>query len=161
LVHAHYGLAGWCAALAGARPLAVTFHGTDVRHPLVGPLSRLLARRADLIGVVSRDLFAARDGRSGARRAPGRTAILPCGALLGGAPPRPVGRGRLGWPAGAPLAARVMAARRSLVDSGAWGPWRRPAIRAPRGRRSGRRAPGDAGRPPDQRALARPRRRAR
>ncbi|MGH2926098.1 MAG: glycosyltransferase family 4 protein, partial [Solirubrobacterales bacterium] len=30
LVHAHYGLAGWCALLAGARPLIVTFHGTDV-----------------------------------------------------------------------------------------------------------------------------------
>ena len=98
LVHAHYGLAGWCAALAGARPLAVTFHGTDVRHPLVGPLSRLLARRADLIGVVSRDLFAARDGRSGVRRAPGRTAILPCGALLGrfGPLPQAHARERLG-----------------------------------------------------------------
>ena len=36
LVHAHYGLAGWCASLAGARPLIVTFHGTDVRHPTVG-----------------------------------------------------------------------------------------------------------------------------
>ena len=26
LVHAHYGLTGWCAVLAGARPLVVTFH---------------------------------------------------------------------------------------------------------------------------------------
>src|SRR4051794_30955221 len=32
LVHAHYGLAGWGARLAGAKPLVVTFHGTDVRH---------------------------------------------------------------------------------------------------------------------------------
>jgi glycosyltransferase involved in cell wall biosynthesis len=82
LIHAHYGLTGWCAALAGARPLAVTFHGTDVRHPIVGRLSRLLARRADLVGVVSRDLLTDRDGRRGLRRAPGRTAILPCGAAL-------------------------------------------------------------------------------
>src|ERR1700761_6744392 len=37
LVHAHYGLAGWVAHLAGARPLLVTFPGTDVRHPIVGP----------------------------------------------------------------------------------------------------------------------------
>ena len=43
LVHAHYGLAGWVARAAGARPLLVTFHGTDVRHPIVGPLSRRLA----------------------------------------------------------------------------------------------------------------------
>src|ERR1700744_6193365 len=32
---AHYGLAGWVARIAGARPLLVTFHGTDVRHPVV------------------------------------------------------------------------------------------------------------------------------
>ena len=30
LVHAHYGLAGWVARAAGARPLLVTFHGTDI-----------------------------------------------------------------------------------------------------------------------------------
>ena len=44
LVHAHYGLVGWCARLAGAKPLVVSFHGTDVRHPVVGRLSRALAR---------------------------------------------------------------------------------------------------------------------
>ena len=65
LVHAHYGLAGWCARLAGARPLIVTFHGTDVRHGVVGPLSRRLAWRVDLVAAVSRALFAAEDGRPG------------------------------------------------------------------------------------------------
>ena len=65
LVHAHYGLAGWCARLAGARPLVVTFHGTDVRHPVVGPMSRRLAWRVDLVAAVSRALFAAEDGRPG------------------------------------------------------------------------------------------------
>src|SRR6201999_3934502 len=40
LAHATYGLAGWVARIAGARPLLVTFHGTDVHHPVVGPLSR-------------------------------------------------------------------------------------------------------------------------
>jgi glycosyltransferase involved in cell wall biosynthesis len=81
-VHAHYGLTGWCAALAGARPLVVTFHGTDVRHPLVGRLSRRLAARADLAAVVSRELLEDRDGRRGLRARPGRGAILPCGADL-------------------------------------------------------------------------------
>jgi glycosyltransferase involved in cell wall biosynthesis len=81
LVHAHYGLAGWCARLAGARPLVVSFHGTDVRHPLVGPLSRRLARRADLVAAVSRALYAPEDGRPGLPPAPG-SAVLPCGPDL-------------------------------------------------------------------------------
>src|SRR5680860_449399 len=65
LVHVHYGLTAWSALLAGARPLVVTFHGTDVRHGLVGPLSRRLAWRADLVAAVSRALFASEDGRPG------------------------------------------------------------------------------------------------
>ena len=32
-------IGGWCAQLAGAAPLVVTFHGTDVRHRIVGPMS--------------------------------------------------------------------------------------------------------------------------
>jgi glycosyltransferase involved in cell wall biosynthesis len=81
LVHAHYGLAGWCAALAGARPLAVTFHGTDVRHRAVGPLSRRLARRVDLVAAASLSLFRSQDGRAGLPCLPG-AAVLPCGADL-------------------------------------------------------------------------------
>lgn len=81
LVHAHYGLAGWCALLAGARPLVVSFHGTDVRHHLVGPLSRRLAWRADLVAAVSRALFAPEDGRQGLPTVPG-AAVLPCGPDL-------------------------------------------------------------------------------
>src|ERR1700749_2248538 len=65
LVHAHYGLAGWVARLAGARPLLVTFHGTDVRHPVVRPLSRRLPRRVDLVAAVSPPLFPREDGRPG------------------------------------------------------------------------------------------------
>jgi glycosyltransferase involved in cell wall biosynthesis len=82
LVHAHYGLAGWCALLGGARPLIVTFHGTDVRHPIVGPLSRRLERRLDLVAVASRALFAPEAERPGLRRRPGASAVLPCGADL-------------------------------------------------------------------------------
>jgi teichuronic acid biosynthesis glycosyltransferase TuaC len=102
LVHAHYGLVGWCARLAGARPLAVSFHGTDVRHPLVGPASRRLAWRVDLVAAVSRALFAEEDGRPGLPAVPG-SAVLPCGPdLTRFRPlPRPEARERLGLdPAG-------------------------------------------------------------
>jgi len=81
VVHAHYGLPGWCALLAGARPLLVSFHGTDVRHPVVGPLSRRLALRADLVAAVSRALFDTEAGRPGLPRTPG-AAVLPCGPDL-------------------------------------------------------------------------------
>ncbi|HEY7152276.1 MAG TPA: glycosyltransferase [Solirubrobacterales bacterium] len=82
LVHAHYGLAGWCALMAGARPLVVTFHGTDVRHPVVGPLSRRLAPRLDLVAGASRALFANESGRAGLPHVAGASAVLPCGADL-------------------------------------------------------------------------------
>jgi teichuronic acid biosynthesis glycosyltransferase TuaC len=93
LVHAHYGLPGWCAKLAGAAPLIVTFHGTDVRHGIVGPLSRRLAWRVDLVAAVSRALFAAEDGRPGLPAVPG-SAVLPCGPDLDrfGPIPRPRAR---------------------------------------------------------------------
>lgn len=81
LVHAHYGLAGWCAKLAGARPLIVTFHGTDVRHHLVGHLSRRLAWRIDRVAAVSKQLFSPEDGRPGLPPVPG-SAVLPCGPSL-------------------------------------------------------------------------------
>jgi teichuronic acid biosynthesis glycosyltransferase TuaC len=89
LVHAHYGLAGWCAALAGARPLVVTFHGTDVRHRAVGMLSRRLARRIDLVAGASLALFRREGGRPGLPRRSGRAAVLPCGVDLGRFAPRP------------------------------------------------------------------------
>ena len=88
LVHAHYGLAGWVARAAGARPLLVTFHGTDVRHPIVGPLSRRLAWQADLASAVSRALFAEEDGRPGLPPVPG-SAVLPCGPALDRFAPAP------------------------------------------------------------------------
>jgi glycosyltransferase involved in cell wall biosynthesis len=81
LVHAHYGLPGWCARLAGARPLIVSFHGTDVRHGVVGPMSRRLAWRTDLVAAVSRRLFETENGRPGLPPVPG-SAVLPCGPDL-------------------------------------------------------------------------------
>lgn len=82
VVHAHFGLAGVCARLAGADPLVVTFHGTDVRHPRSGMLSRRLARRRILVAAASRALFGAEGGRPGLPRPEGRSAVLPCGADL-------------------------------------------------------------------------------
>lgn len=93
LVHAHYGLAGWCAKLAGARPLVVSFHGTDVRHPVVGALSRRLCWRVDLVAGVSRALFAPADGRPGLPPVPG-SAVLPCGPDLSRFGPIPRGDAR-------------------------------------------------------------------
>ena len=97
LVHAHYGLAAWCAKLAGAKPLLVTFHGTDVRHHVVGPMSRRLAWRVELVAAVSRALFEDEDGRSGLPPVPG-SAVLPCGPDLGrfGRSPRSQARRSLG-----------------------------------------------------------------
>ncbi len=82
LVHAHYGLAGWCAKLAGARPLVVTFHGTDVRHPVTGRLSRRLVRRIELAGLASRALLFPETGKPGLPAPEGARAVLPCGADL-------------------------------------------------------------------------------
>jgi len=93
LVHAHYGLAGWVARLAGAKPLVVTFHGTDVRHHLVGQLSRRLAWRLDLVAGVSRALFEEEDGRPGLPAVPG-SAVLPCGPDLSRFEAIPRGRAR-------------------------------------------------------------------
>lgn len=82
VVHAHFGLAGACAALAGADPLVITYHGTDVRHPLSGAISRRLAKRVAIAGAASRALFEPEGGRPGLPRYPGRAAVLPCGIDL-------------------------------------------------------------------------------
>jgi glycosyltransferase involved in cell wall biosynthesis len=79
VVHAHYGLSGWSALAARSERLVVTFHGTDLMHPVVGPLSRLLLRLVDLPATVSASL-----ARQGAARVVGRrrVAVLPCGVDL-------------------------------------------------------------------------------
>jgi teichuronic acid biosynthesis glycosyltransferase TuaC len=115
LVHAHFGLAGWCAALAGARPLVVTFHGTDVRHPVTGLLSRRLVGRLDLIAAASLALFSPEGGRPALPRRPGANAVLPCGANLKRFRPesRNDARERLGLdPAGPYLLFPAMTSRR-------------------------------------------------
>lgn len=56
VVHAHYGLTGWVARKAGAKPLLVTLHGTDVYDKRAGKISRSVAKKADQVAVVSEDL---------------------------------------------------------------------------------------------------------
>jgi glycosyltransferase involved in cell wall biosynthesis len=56
VVHAHYGLTGWVARKAGAKPLVVTLHGTDVYDKRAGKISRSVAKKADQVAVVSDDL---------------------------------------------------------------------------------------------------------
>jgi teichuronic acid biosynthesis glycosyltransferase TuaC len=77
VVHAHHGLGGWTArALGRAAPLVVTFHGTDLEHPVVGRMSQALARAIALPATVSADL--ARRRLPGAGRGM-RVAVLPMG----------------------------------------------------------------------------------
>jgi hypothetical protein len=73
-------LSGWVALALGRRaPLVVTFHGTDLAHPVVGPLSRTLIPLVDVAAPVSATL--ARDGIPGAG-VTRRTPVLPCGVNL-------------------------------------------------------------------------------
>ena len=79
VVHAHYGLTAWCALAVRGGSRLVTFHGTDLEHRVVGPLSRAVARLVDVPAAVSASL--------GRRRVPGagrarRVAVLPCGVNL-------------------------------------------------------------------------------
>jgi teichuronic acid biosynthesis glycosyltransferase TuaC len=82
LVHAHYGLAGWSALAVRGAPHLVTFHGTDLAHPVVGRLSRALARIVDLPAPVSASLArhpgGGLPGAGGSRPA----AVLPMGVNL-------------------------------------------------------------------------------
>src|SRR3954466_6127033 len=79
VVHAHYGLCGWSSLAVRGAPHVVTYHGTDLAHPYVGPLSRALARLVALPAPVSASLARAGLGDVLARRRP---AVLPCGVNL-------------------------------------------------------------------------------
>ena len=81
IVHAHHGLGGWTARALPRRcgPLVVTFHGTDLEHGVVGPMSRALARRVALPATVSAALARSRLPGAGRVR---RVAVLPTGVDL-------------------------------------------------------------------------------
>jgi len=101
LAHAHYGLSGWSALAGGLPHLVVTFHGTDLRHRAVGPLSRFLARLVTLPAVVSASLAREALPGAGTRR---RVVVLPCGVDTGRFRPleRRDARSRLGLDPDAP-----------------------------------------------------------
>jgi glycosyltransferase involved in cell wall biosynthesis len=81
VVHAHYGLCGWSALAIRGAPHVVTFHGTDLAHRYVGPLSRALARLTAVPAPVSASL--ARSGLPAlANSKRHRLAVLPCGVDL-------------------------------------------------------------------------------
>ena len=81
LVHAHYGLCGWSSLAVRGAPHVVTFHGTDLAHRYVGPLSRALARLIAVPAPVSASL--ARAGLPGLLASGShRLAVLPTGVNL-------------------------------------------------------------------------------
>ena len=85
VVHAHYGLAGWSALAVRGAPHLVTFHGTDLAHPVVGRMSRALARMVDLPAPVSVSLARTGLPEAGRERA---APILPVGLNLDRFAPR-------------------------------------------------------------------------
>lgn len=97
VVHAHFGLTGYPALVVRGARRAITLHGTDVRHPRSGRLTRAILPRYDLVAVASPSL-AAELGRPG-------VAVLPCGVDLERFHPMPPGeaRERLGLPPRQPL----------------------------------------------------------
>jgi glycosyltransferase involved in cell wall biosynthesis len=78
VIHAHFGLSAYPALALRGAPHAVTLHGTDVRHPRSGRLTRLILGRMDLVAAVSAGLAREVAGAGGARD----VAVLPCGADL-------------------------------------------------------------------------------
>jgi glycosyltransferase involved in cell wall biosynthesis len=72
VVHAHYGLT-LVALLFVRSPIVVTFHGSDLLKQPVRMLSKLLARKAVAVIVVSENL----------RKALGFGTIIPCGINMG------------------------------------------------------------------------------
>jgi len=89
VVHAHFGLTGYPALVVRGARRAITLHGTDVRHPRSGRLTRAILPRYDLVAAVSEEL---------AREVGPGTRVLPTGVALDRFAPAPkaAARDRLG-----------------------------------------------------------------
>jgi glycosyltransferase involved in cell wall biosynthesis len=89
IVHAHFGLTGYPALAVKGAKRAITLHGTDVRHPRSGRLTRAILPRYDLVAAVSQELAD--------EVGPG-TRVLPTGVALERFAPAPQddARARLG-----------------------------------------------------------------
>lgn len=94
VLHAHFGLTLVPAVTLRGAPLAVTMHGTDLRHPRSGRVTRALLPLTQLPAAVSSALAHEISGAGTERR----IAVLPCGVdLRRFAPmPREEARRRLG-----------------------------------------------------------------
>jgi glycosyltransferase involved in cell wall biosynthesis len=104
LVHAHYGFCGWLARTQRARPVVVSFLGSDLLYYPVGSIrraafrhaeiasNRILARLVDRV-IVKSDEMARRVGGA-------RPAVIPNGVDLEAFAPRDKSEARreLGWP---------------------------------------------------------------
>jgi glycosyltransferase involved in cell wall biosynthesis len=75
VIHAHFGLTAWVALALRGAPRAVTLHGTDVRHPRSGRITRAALPLMDLVATASSELAGELRG-AGTKR---RVAVLPCG----------------------------------------------------------------------------------
>ncbi len=78
VVHAHFGLTAGPALVLRGAPLVVTLHGTDLRHPRSGRITRTLLRFVDLPAAVSAPLARELAGAGDTRQ----VAVLPCGVDL-------------------------------------------------------------------------------
>ncbi|MCW3038463.1 MAG: glycosyl transferase group 1 [Solirubrobacterales bacterium] len=78
VLHAHFGLTLVPAVALRGAPLAVTMHGTDLRHPRSGRVTRALLPLTALPAAVSSDLATEIAGAGVGRR----VAVLPCGVDL-------------------------------------------------------------------------------
>jgi glycosyltransferase involved in cell wall biosynthesis len=98
VVHAHYGLAGWSSLAIRGAPHMVTFHGTDLAHPIVGRMSRALARMIELPAPVSTALARFAGGGLPGAGVSRPAAVLPSGVNLDrfGPRDRAEARARLG-----------------------------------------------------------------
>lgn len=78
VLHAHFGLTLVPAVTLRGAPLVVTMHGTDLRHPRSGRVTRALLPLTELPATVSSSLAAEVSGAGTERR----VAVLPCGVDL-------------------------------------------------------------------------------
>lgn len=91
VVHAHFGLTAWAALTVPAKVRALTVHGTDVSHPRTRQLTRLIARRMDILAAVSAPLA---EQLAGLTRNGPPVQTLPCGVDLERFHPIPRGQAR-------------------------------------------------------------------
>lgn len=76
VVHAHYGMSGLLACLQFRVPVVITLHGSDVNDPTVRIFSKIAARLASQVIVVSKKMKDLLNYRKA-------TTVIPCGVDMG------------------------------------------------------------------------------